>query len=86
MQITIAIIDAVINNLVPAINETSIADRNCPPNIAIVQKLALIPFFSGVLLFTTRLLNSGVDEPKPSPINTIAIPKTTGDDDIKYRA
>ena len=82
--ITMAMIEAVINNEVPDSRETSMADKNCPPNIAMVQKLAFKPLRAGVLLLTTRLLKSGVDIPKPRPIKTIAIPRITGDDEIKY--
>ena len=84
IPIIIAMDEAVINNDRPEINETNMADRNCPANMAIVHRLALIPFFSGALLLTTRLLNSGVESPKPRPINTTAIARIIFAGEIKY--
>ena len=74
--ITAAIIAAVANRERPAMNETSMAERNWPENMAMVQRLAFKPFLSAVLLLTTRLLKSGVERPKPRPINTTARPGT----------
>ena len=78
-------INATRNKVVPEKADTSSADRNWPRNIAMVQKLIFSPFFSGVLLLTIRLLNNGVEQPKPSPAKNTAIHKTTAWPDRKYR-
>ena len=82
--ITHAITTAVRNRLFPGIKDTSMADKNCPRNMAIVQKLIFIPLLSAVLFFTIRLLNNGVENPKPQPANSTAVHSTTICPDRKY--
>ena len=55
-MITKPIREAIRNRFSAASTETSSADKNCPANMAIVQKLIFSPLFEGVLLFTIRLL------------------------------
>ena len=75
--ITAARTAATINRVFPEKADTRRADRNCPKNIAIVQKLILVPLFRGVLLRTMRLLNSGVEQPNPTPAKKTAIHRIT---------
>ena len=63
---------AAMNSFPPENADTSNADKNWPENIAIVHKLIFVPFFSGALFLTTRLLNRGVESPKPAPASNTA--------------
>ena len=73
------------NRVLPENAEISRADRNCPANMAIVQKLILSPLFAGVLLLTMRLLKRGVEHPKPIPAKNTAIQRITAFPERKYR-
>ena len=76
---TNAIASATRYNVVPEKAETSRAERNWPANMAMVQKLMWMPLFCGVLLLTTRLLNSGVEKPNPTPVKRAPSHRSTGE-------
>ena len=82
--ITNPVREAVKNSLSAEITEINNAEKNCPANMALVQKLIFSPLFEGVLLFTIRLLYKGVEKPKPIPVNTAAVHKRKDFPEKKY--